>query len=230
MATGALRRAGEAARENLLPGVILQILLAGFLVGYFFWPEFEAALVWLGEVKARTGLVFALGSYIFAGAFLPELMRVVCFQGWRIRRENVRRFLLLAPFWGFFGIVVDGLYGLQAVMFGDGSDVWTIVKKVAFDQFLFSPFFGTPAIVGYFRCMASGFNWVTVRGFFKRDFFFDGVVPVQVAGWCVWIPAVAVVYLMPTPLQLLVAVFVQAFWVLLVTTLTARRRVIDRVD
>ena len=53
---------------------------------------------------------------------------------------------------------------------------------------------------------------------FRADFAFEKVFPVAVAGWCVWIPGVLLVYSMPPLLQIPVAVFIQVFWVLLFTT------------
>jgi membrane protein implicated in regulation of membrane protease activity len=62
-----------------------------------------------------------------------------------------------------------------------------------------------------------------LREIARADFFLEHIFPIIVAGWCVWIPGVSLVYFMPSALQLPVAVLIQIFWVLILTTITERR-------
>jgi hypothetical protein len=110
--------------------------------------------------------------------------------------------------------VVDAFYRVQLACFGAGNDWQTIVIKVLIDQFVFSPLLSNPLIVGYFSWRDAGFRRAAARRIFGRGFYLERVIPVQVAGWCVWIPGVALVYFMPPELQLPTASLIQAFWVL----------------
>jgi len=219
----ALLRARDAVRENAIPGLFLQALMLGFL-GLYLWNDgMRQFLERVARLKQESGFAFGILSYVIAAAVLPEVLRVLFFQRGRVTGKNVRNFLGAAPMWGAMGLVVDLLYRLQARWFGDGSDLWTILPKVLVDQFLFSPFISVPIIVGWLEWRDAGFRAGALRQIFSLEFVGSRMFPIMVAGWCVWIPGVSLVYFMPSPLQLPVAVIIQIFWVLLITTLSERK-------
>ena len=211
--------AGAAARANLLPGLLLQCLMLAFFSLYI---AHEGTRHFLGEVarvKQEAGYGFSFLSYIIAGAVLPELLRIAFFQSGKATRRNLWLFLTAAPLWGLLGVIVDLLYRLQAVWFGTGHDWFTLFCKVLVDQLLFAPILSAPLIVGWLLLRDEGFRPSAWKQLFRADFLFDKVFPVVVAGWCVWIPGVILVYSMPPLLQIPVAVFIQVFWVLILTTM-----------
>ena len=214
-----LRMAGAAAKANLLPGLLLQCLMLAF---FSLYVAHEGTKHFLGEVarvKQESGYGFSFLSYLVAGAVLPELLRIAFFQSGKPARKNLWLMVTAAPLWGGMGMLIDLLYRLQAVWFGNGHDWLTILCKVLVDQFLFSPFLSAPLIVGWLFLRDEGFRPAAFRVIFTADFVFEKVFPVAVAGWCVWIPGVILVYSMPPLLQIPVAVFIQVFWVLLLTTM-----------
>lgn len=219
-----LRMAGAAAKANLLPGLLLQCLMLVFFSLYVAHEGTRHFLEQVAKVKQEAGYGFSFFSYVLAAALLPEILRIAFFQSGRPTRRNLWLFLTAAPFWGLMGIAVDLLYRMQGVWFGTGSGWMTVAPKVVVDQFLFSPFISAPAIVGYFLLRDEGFRPAAWRRILCADFFLGKVFPVAVAGWCVWIPGVILVYSMPPLLQIPVAVFIQIFWVLLLTTLQESER------
>ncbi len=215
----AFRLAAAAARANLLPGLLLQCLLLVFFTAYV---AHDGTKVFLGEVaqiKDEAGYWFAFVSYMFAGALLPEALRIAFFQGGRASKTNLWNFLTAAPAWGLLGMLVDFFYRCQAVWFGTGSDPMTLVAKIFVDQFLYSPLIGNPLALVWFSWRDAGFQASAWRQIFCEEFFYERFIPLQVAGWVIWIPGVALVYLMPPLLQVPVAVLIQVFWVLVFTTL-----------
>jgi predicted ABC-type sugar transport system permease subunit len=98
----------------------------------------------------------------------------------------------------------------------------SVVPKVIVDQFLFSPLFSNPVMVGYFALCAGGFRREAWREVLQTGFYVEKVTPVMVAGWMIWIPGVSVVYSMPQLLQIPVAVIIQCFWVLVFTAIGER--------
>lgn len=210
--------AARAAKANLLPGLLLQAIMVIFFLAYLFHTGTQNFLARVAVTKEEAGFVFAFVSYVFAGAFLPELLRVVFFQRGKVTRANFFSFLTAAPLWGFVGILVDLLYRLQGVWFGMGNAWHNVLPKVLVDQFLFSPLLCNPMIVGYFLLRDSAYRLSVLPEFFRLRFFLERVFPVQVAAWCIWIPGVVLVYLMPPLLQVPVAVAIQCFWVLVFTT------------
>lgn len=193
-------------------------------LGLYLWNEpTRQALDHVAQLKQAWGYTFAAISYVIAAALFPELLRIVFFQQGRARWKNVSNFLGAAPMWAVVGVTVDMLYRGQAIWFGAGSDFRTILCKLLVDQFLYSPFFSVPVIVAWLAWRDAGFRPAAARGIFTADFLLDRVFPVMVAGWCIWIPGVSLVYFMPSLLQLPVAVLIQVFWVLIITTLSERR-------
>ncbi len=219
-----LRMAGVAARANLLPGLLLQCLMLVFFSLYVAHEGTRHFLSEVAHVKEEAGFIFSFLSYVIAGALLPELLRIGFFQSGKFRRRNLWLFATSAPLWGAFGIIVDLLYRLQGIWFGTGTDWGTLLRKMAVDQFVFSPFLSAPIIVGYFFLRDARFHRLAWQAIFRSDFIYEKVFPVVVAGWCVWIPGVLLVYSMPPFLQIPVAVFIQVFWVLLFTTLNEKNR------
>lgn len=226
----ALSRAAGAARENLLPGLLLQACLLVFL-GLYLWNEpTRHFLAHVARVKIEMGYGFAVISYIVAAALMPEILRVVFFQRGRPRWRNVSNFLGAAPMWAFIGVTVDMLYRGQVVWFGAGSDFRTIACKLMIDQFVYSPFFSAPVVVSWLYWRDEGYRMASARAIFTWDFVFEHIFPIIVAGWCVWIPGVSLVYFMPSPLQLPTAVTIQVFWVLIITTLSERKAAPPPID
>lgn len=212
----------RAARANFLPGLLLQGVMACVLALYLFHDGSRAFFQMVGESRQELGAVFALVTYTFSGALLPEIMRVLLFQRGRMTAANLKSFLTMAPLWIFMGSMVDVFYSAQNGWFGTGNDFATVATKVLVDQILYSPLFATPVITGYFTIRAGGFGLEAFASVFRRQFLTETLLPVQLASWMIWFPGVTFVYIMPPPLQLPFAVLVHTFWVLILTTISER--------
>jgi len=219
----AIRLAAAAARANLLPGLLLQCLKLAYFSAYVAHDGTRIFLAQVAHVKEEAGYAFTFFSYVLASALLPEILRIAFFQGGRPTRRNLWLFLTAAPAWGMLGVLVDFFYRSQEAWFGAGTDFQTILLKILVDQFLYSPFMANPLALAWFLWRDEGFRRSAWRRVFCRDFIVERLFPVQVSGWMIWIPGVALVYAMPPLLQVPVAVFIQAFWVLVFTTLEQRR-------
>lgn len=214
-----LRMAAAAAKTNLLPGLLLQCLMIAFFSLYIAHEGTRHFLGEVAKVKHEAGYAFSFFSYLVAAALLPEIIRIVFFQSGKPSLRNLWIFCTAAPAWGAIGMLVDLFYRYQTVWFGNGHGWTTLLCKMLVDQFLFSPFLVNPLIVGWFLLRDAGFRSSAWREIFRANFLLEKVFPVQVAGWCIWIPGVLLVYFMPELLQLPVAVLIQIFWVLIFTTM-----------
>ena len=213
----------QAAKKNLLPGLLLQSLMLVFILLYLFHSGTQEFLQQVSTMRTEMGYRFAMVCYIVSGALLPEILKIVFFQKGKPRLSNVWLFLTAAPLWLTMGTIVDFFYRCQSSWFGFGNS-WNIVAiKVLVDQFIYSPFFANPIVTGYFTLRDGGFARTAFAKVFHWDFYSERVLPVQMAGWCVWIPGVSVVYCMPPTLQLPVAILIQCFWVLILTSLNERK-------
>ena len=215
----ALQSAASAVRANLLPGLLLQCLMVVFLSAYVAHEGTRRFLAEVAGIRQEAGYLFAFVSYAAAAALLPEILRIAFFQGGRPACRNLWLFLTAAPAWGCLGILVDFFYRCQAEWFGSGTGMMTILPKVLVDQMLVSPLIFNPLTIAWFIWRDENFRSSAWRKIFRPGFYMDRVFPVQVSGWIIWIPGVALVYSMPPLLQIPVAVLIQAFWALVFTTL-----------
>jgi hypothetical protein len=212
----------KAARENFLPGLLLQALMACFIAAYLLHDGTQAFLAKVGESREQMGYAFSFVTYLVSGAVLPEILRIAFFQRGRPTSANLWNMATAAPCWGIMGLTVDFFYRCQILWFG-AENTWSVVLlKVLVDQLVYSPFFANPVITGYFTVRAGRFRRKAFDFLFSRAFLAERWFPVQIAGWGVWIPGVMLIYSMPSQLQIPVAVLIHAFWVLILTTLTRK--------
>jgi len=218
-----LHSALRAIRRNLLPGLLLQAVLVILFLLYVYHEGTQEFLARVAQTRHEVGWAFAFWGYFLACGVLPEILKVGFFQKGRPKRENVRQLLLSAPFWGGFGLLVDVLYRFQILLFGDNSDLGTVLAKVAFDQFFFGVIVGNPIIILYFSWVDGG--WHGLQECARPNEFLRRLVEVLSAAWIVWIPGTMLVYWMPPLLQIPVAMTISAFWVLILATI---RSLIER--
>lgn len=217
---GPITQGLAAARANLLPGAVLWAVGTFVVVSYYFWPAAEGAYAAVAQWKTRYGFAFAAVSTAFFGGVLPFF-----FQKLQLGRRLPTPWIHLpfvTAYWAFRGIEVDLLYRVQAFIFGDSSTASVVIPKVLVDQFVYCPLWAIPTMVLVYLWKDSGFNRIRFREKMGRGWYYRRVVPVMVSNWGVWLPATALIYMLPQPLQLPLQNIVVCFWVLLLMFLTAR--------
>lgn len=213
----------RAARANLLPGLILQALMLALLLGYYFHPATTDRLDLLADLKLRWGFGYSALSAVIAGALIPEIMRVMVFQKGRARRENFANLLFTIPFWCGMGMLVDAFYRTQALVFGSEPTFLVVVMKVLCDQFLYSTFIATPLTCWLYDWKLSGYRLTRARHWFTMSYARNVMLPVVFANWGVWIPVVAILYSLPSTLQIPLFGLALSLWVMLLTWMSERR-------
>jgi hypothetical protein len=208
-------------RKNRASCVVLNTIAAALVVSYYQVPALAGFWEFMGALKTRWSFGFSCASTIFAAALLPTLVQWA--QGVLPESERGRRLVLLMLFWGYRGMEIDLFYRLQGILFGQGNDAATLVKKVAFDQFVMSPLWFVPTYVVALRWVEMGGSWSRTRPTLNREFWLRTCPTVLVTNWLVWIPALALVYSLPAALQFPLFSVVMCFFILVVTMLTSRR-------
>ena len=212
----------QAAKANALPGFALQAVMLSILLAYYFSPASAAFLNRIAQYKTEYGLVFVIVASVCAGALLPELLVILCFQRGRMRVQNVRDFLFNAPFWAFDGVLVDLMYRLLAVWFGTNVTVPVVAAKICVDQFGYNPFFAAPYGIWGYAWKNSGYSSRALRSVLTWKYYRQHAIPVLIATWAVWIPLMAMIYSLPLALQFPLFALALSFWVLLMTYMTNR--------
>ena len=207
----------RAARANLVPALVIQTAVVSVVLAYYCWEPARAWLARLAEFKREGGYLFSLVSGALAGGLLPELLTVVVFQRWRVRRANLGSLAFGVCFWGLMGMVVDALYRAQALAFGDGVGLATVLKKAAFDQFVFTPFVTIPLTVVVFEWRHAGYRFAGMPRVLRLDFYTEKILPAVVSGLGFWLPVVLLVYSLPLPLQFPLFTLALTLWVMIIT-------------
>ena len=169
----------------------------------------------LGDFKLRSSPWFAILSTALFGSLIPWLVQNLFLKGGE--KQPFRQVPWLLLFWGFHGWQVDWLYRIQAELFGNKIDFQTILKKTLVDEFIWVPFFAVwQLVLGYLFIEKDG-SVKEFKAALKQKPFFDRVIPLMIANWVVWIPAVSLIYLFPLPLQLPLMNIILALWCLILT-------------
>ena len=209
----ALQQVRAAIKANALPGLVLWCGLVVLLLAYAWSPAVQSGLVHWGAVKQQWGYPFAFASYVVFAVLVPETLSLMV-KKQSMAKSAVADMLYSALVFGLIGISVDMLYGVQVQLFGGGNDWPTILKKMLFDQFVYSPVSNYVMVVA-FGWRDGGFTLKTLKRLASADYLRRHYLPVLIAVWCVWIPGVLVIYFMPTALQFPVASLILSFWVLI---------------
>lgn len=202
-------------RANLLPGLVLQGFALALLVGYLQSPAVRAALDQLGALKQAQGYLYSAVATALFGGVIPF---VTLWAYGRIPRERaVAEGLFYVGFWIWKGVEVDALYRGQALLLGEHGTLGVIAAKTALDQFVYNPLWAVPTQALCFAWKDAGFSLAaTRRALRERSLLHRGAV-ILCSGWVVWIPAVSLIYALPSALQIPLFNLVLCFWCLLLT-------------
>lgn len=217
-----LRIALHGARENLVPGLILQAFAVGLAVAYYQVLPLRDVLNEYSNLRREMGVLLPMLTTACFGGVIPFIyLRIFGATG---HKPSLVQGAVILLFWFYKGWEVDLLYSLMAHLFGSGTDLRTIVTKVFFDQFIYCAFLAAPMTWAIYAWAAVNFSWRRMRtealapGWYKRS-----ILPMLISTWGIWIPAVAIIYTLPTALQLPMQNLVLCFFTLLVETLARRK-------
>jgi hypothetical protein len=211
---GAWAAGANAIRRYARPFISIQIAAVGLVVAYSLFPGLRAACADLAAIRERWGLAFSALAGAAAGGMLPELLKRLLSPSANRLRGRGRELAFNVAFFAFNGVVIDLFYRQMARLFGSAASVVTVVEKVAFDQFIFTPLW-LPVIIALFAWRHAGFRVVAAAQALQGDFYGRRVVPLLLPNWAFWIPMTAVIYALPGPLQFLLFALALAAWSLI---------------
>lgn len=213
----------RAARANLIPALIVQGIMLVLVLGYYFYPPTTRWLNSLAVIKQSWGYGYSALAAAIAGGVIPEIMRVLLFQKGRAERSNGVNLLFTIPFWSCTGMAVDLFYRMQAEWFGTEVTFQIVATKVIVDQFIYNPLIAAPSGAWYYDWKLSGCSFGNIGRFFTLKYYREVIVPILFATWGVWIPLVAILYSLPSLLQIPLFGLALAMWVMLYTWLSEER-------
>ena len=213
-----LQTIAAAIRANVIPAVVLQSAALAILLAYFFVPPVTGFFDTLAGLKERFGFGYSIVATAFAAGVLPLLL--VHWQRDRKRSVTFGDWVFGISVWGLKGIEIDLFYRVQALAFGEATDLRTIATKTLVDQIAYVPFWGMTSCLVAYAWHEAGWTAASLRNIFTIRWLRETWLPAMAANWLVWIPAVVMIYCLPLSLQLPFQNIVLCFWVLILTFLT----------
>jgi hypothetical protein len=218
----ALRNGVLAARKNFWAGVILWLFGSAIVGSYYLVPAAREQFDRLAEVKTSWGYVFSFFSTAIFGGVIPSLIAAT--NNGKTLRRNLFLGVTNTLLWALKGFEIDWFYRVQATLFGNNQAFSTIVTKTFFDQLVYVPVFGLVNVVLFVLWRDNNFSCRRFRAALGPHWYAQHVLPVLISNWCVWIPAVLLIYGLPIGLQLPIQNLVLIFWILILTFFTSSRQ------
>lgn len=209
----------SALRQNLVPGLVLQLFAVLTALCYFYYEPAAAAFTYFSDLKSQYGWKYAMVSTSIFGGLIPFIYLVLTKQ---IRKKIVSIGLFYVLFWAYKGIEVDFLYQLQEYWFGIGHDVGTLVKKTVIDQFVYGTLWAAPSMAIAYLWKDKLLNFGQTFANIDKSFVFVQIPTTLVTNWIIWIPSVLIIYSMPSDLQIPLFNFVLCFFVLLLSSISKK--------
>ncbi len=205
-------------KNNLRPGLVLQAFALLLLLAYYFVPAARAAFDQLGQIKQQHGYLYSSLSGGLFGGLVPYLFLLGTGRVPAHRRLPELAFYL--GFWLWKGAEVDAFYRGQALLFGSDASFTTILNKTLVDQFIYNVLWAAPCQTLFYLWKDADFSLAGTKQRLREVSFAQRTLTVLFSTWLVWIPAVAVVYSLPSPLQIPIFNLVLCFWCLLLSYLS----------
>ncbi len=220
-----MRAALRGARANLGPGLVLQVFAVALVIAYYGHAEAREWFDRVAALREQIGVVFPMITTAVFGAIIPSLY--LCALPSTRQEQSARKIVALTLFWAVKGAEVDLLYRMLAALVGADNGITTIATKAFLDQFIYCPIWAVPSCWAMYAWVEAGLRWrpvwqdIRTAGWYGRS-----VLPVLISNLGVWLPAVALIYALPTGLQLPMQNLVLCFYTLLLATLERRRRAV----
>jgi len=204
----------RGARANLVPGLCIWLFTLALVGSYLLFHGLREALGTYSELRQAHGFLSASLSTVLFAALIPAAFHF-------LRRRSPepqagRRLAWMVAFWAYKGIEIELWFRFLAWSVGSDASLGTVLTKSLLDQLVFCPLLAIPLTWAAYAWPETGFNgrrWrarLTAPGWYRHE-----VLPILIANFGVWAPAVTLIYLLPTPLQLPVQNLVLCFFTLL---------------
>lgn len=205
----------RGARAHLLPALVLQGVALAIVAAFYLHAPTHDLLTRLAGFRSEKGLLYSICATALFGGVLPCLYLKL--NRPTRHRYSPRQNAFLITFWAYKGIEVDLWYRFLAITVGSEATAGTVATKMFLDQFVYCPVFAVPLTVVVYGWCESGFNTAALAGDIRAPaWYVRRVLPMLISNLGVWLPAVCIIFSLPTTLQLPLFNLVLCFFTLLV--------------
>ncbi|MEK9772145.1 MAG: hypothetical protein VW576_01140 [Opitutae bacterium] len=210
-------------KANLITGVCIWVV-GGVLIFFYYKVEYFAS--WLdqfGKLKKDTGFLYSALSTSLFGGLIPYL--ALLFRKSIPKTKRWAWLVFFVLFWGVKGMEVDAFYRIQGYLFGQDNSWEVIFSKVCTDQFIYCVFWSAPITAIFYGWKNADFLWSEVKEIRDLRCLVRESAFLLFSTWIIWIPAVAIIYAMPTDLQIPCFNLTLCFFVLVISYLEPHEEV-----
>ena len=217
-------RSANGLRHNLFAGIFIWIVAT---LVYFLYQSSDVCqnqLDELAQIKLEYGYLYSACATGLFGGLIPFL--AMFFRGSVPPRRTFQWFLFFPLFWAFKGVEVDAFYRLQSFFFGASPEFKVVLYKVVVDQFVYCVIWSAPLTAIFYGLKDADFKWTDVVVLKNFSLMLDEILFLLFSTWIIWIPAVTIVYSMPTNLQIPLFNLTLCFFVLVITITEPKKQVV----
>ena len=209
-----LRPAFESVRTYWPAIVVIQAVALGVVVSYYQLEGASGFFARVAGLKEDGGVLFVALTTVISGGLVPELLKR-CFRPARVNAPGASELANQFFMWACLGILIDQFYRMQGSIFGEGTDIATLMTKMAVDQLLFTPFISLPFVVSCFMLHESGYRPRVWLERFSVKLMAYRVLPIYFICLSFWPVMLLVIYSMPQALQFTLYLFANSAYSIL---------------
>lgn len=208
-------------KANFVPALALQVGALALVLAYFWHAPTTAFLTRLADWRSEKGAIFAVCSTGFFGGVVPLLY--LKSRAPTRARYSWTQGALITLFWAYKGFEIDLWYHGLAQVVGVGNSAGVIVLKMLLDQFVYCPLFAIPVTVLVYDLVEQRGDGAAVwKNFRRHGWYRRSVLPLLISNLGVGVPAVCIIYSLPTAMQLPLQNAVLCFFTLMVAHIAQR--------
>ena len=205
----------KAVKDNWRPIVLIQVCFLVFVVLYYSVPSLQNLPNQIDAFKKSVGpFTFVVGVIWFVSIGIPEIAKRV--TGQKTDPLTWKDLILRMVYFATIGISINLLYDWMNVALGSDVHLGTILKKLAMDQLVYSPFFSMPLAVLTFLYRDTKFSTQKSIAMLKNGEFWRRYFPLYATCIMYFGPVCIAMYSLPLGLTFPVAMAAQAAWGIIV--------------
>lgn len=202
------------------PILLIQSCALLFVVSFYQVPALQTLPETINGLKAKYGLLWTLTAVWTSSIVVSEIAAKLTIPGRKWMSWTMLGCLLL--YYGFIGVVLDYYYLLANTLLGTSTDPFTVAKKMALDQLVFSPFITMPYATTFFAFKDGGFKWQPTKEILSNGGFWKRYFPILGTCWLFFGPFTLALYNLPSGLQFPMSMAAQAAWSLIVVFVASK--------
>jgi hypothetical protein len=187
----------DAVRTLWLPFVLIQFFGLLLVLAYFYMPSVARVCDSVGELKVRSGLLFAAVTMPLACGVAPEFFKYAAGVDRSFSRLRLELMLHNMGLFLVGGICLDLFYSWLGRTFAGVEPAVAVAAKVAIDQALYTTLVGVPLIAASYTLRKVGYRPFAALRQLNADWYARDVMPVLVVCWAYWLPMTSLMYTLP---------------------------------